>query len=288
MQDRIRRYSVFKWADEFIDALSATGKKQAENQARKVSKSLIKEIYGKFSKAKNKILFLDYDGTLQRFFGNPQDAKPDPELLTLLNELVADQHTELVIISGRDKDTLYDWFGTLNVGLIAEHGVWVKFKNMDWKERNQSKSKWKESIRPVLESYLDRTPGSIIEEKSHSLAWHYRKADIELGALRALELTTDLSNLLLNQDLEIMEGSKVIEVKIAGINKGKAAIEYLQSKEFDFLLAIGDDWTDEYLFKELPESSITIKVGTARSAAKYYLDNYIEVRNLLGGLTNKA
>ncbi len=288
MQDRIRRYSVFKWADEFIDALSATGKKQAENQARKVSKSLIKEIYGKFSKAKNKILFLDYDGTLQRFFGNPQDAKPDPELLTLLNELVADQHTELVIISGRDKDTLYDWFGTLNVGLIAEHGVWVKFKNMDWKERNQSKSKWKESIRPVLESYLDRTPGSMIEEKSHSLAWHYRKADIELGALRALELTTDLSNLLLNQDLEIMEGSKVIEVKIAGINKGKAAIEYLQSKEFDFLLAIGDDWTDEYLFKELPESSITIKVGTARSAAKYYLDNYIEVRNLLGGLTNKA
>ena len=288
MQDRIRRYSVFKWADEFINSLSKTGKKQAENQSRKVSEGLIKDIYNNFSKANDKIVLLDYDGTLQRFFGNPQDAKPDTELLNLLNNLNSDPQTDLVIISGRDKDTLTDWFGNMKVALIAEHGVWVKSRNDDWKERNQSQSKWKESIRPVLESYMDRTPGSLIEEKSHSLAWHYRKADIELGALRALELTTDLSDLLLNQDLEVMEGSKVIEVKVAGINKGKAAIDYMQSKEYDFILAIGDDWTDEYLFKELPESSLTIKVGSARSAAKYYIDNYKEVRNFLTGLKKKV
>lgn len=288
MQDRIRRYTVFKWASEFIDSLTKTREKQAENHARKVSDSLIKSIYNDFYKAKNKILLLDYDGTLQSFYGNPLDAKPDPGLLKLLDNLNADQQTDLVIISGRDKDTLNDWFGHMNVSLIAEHGVWVKSRNEDWKERNQSQSKWKESIKPVLESYMDRTPGSLIEEKSHSLAWHYRKADIELGALRALELTTDLSDLLLNQDLEIMEGNKVIEVKVAGINKGKAAVEYMQSNVFDFILAIGDDWTDEYLFKELPESSFTIKVGSARSAAKYYIDNYKEVRNFLMGLTEKV
>ena len=286
MQNRIRRYNVFKWADDFIKSLSKVKQIRAEKQARKVSESLKKNMYTMFEKASEKILFLDYDGTLQSFFGNPDDAKPDQELISLINDLISD--TELVIISGRDKNTLDEWFGHMKVALIAEHGVWLKAINDDWKERNQSQSTWKENIRPILDSYVDRTPGSLIEEKSHSLVWHYRKADIDLGALRALELTTDLSNLLINQDLEIMEGSKVIEVKVAGINKGKAAMDYIQGKDYDFIMAIGDDWTDEYLFKELPEKSFTIKVGSSTSAAKYYIDNYKEVRNLLTGLIKKV
>lgn len=288
MQDRIRRYNVFKWASEFIKALSNTATKRIENQARKVSESLIKNIYNKFSKAKNRILLLDYDGTLQSFFGNPNEARPDNELINLLDNLNADKDTELVIISGRDKDTLDAWFGDMDVSLIAEHGIWMKPKLENWREYIQSQTRWKENILPILESYMDKTPGSLIEEKSHSLVWHYRKADIELGALRALELTADLSNLILNQDLEILEGSKVIEVKVAGVNKGKAAMEYMQGKNYDFILAIGDDWTDEYLFKEMPDSALTIKVGTSRSAAKYYIENYKEVRNLLTGFIQKV
>jgi trehalose 6-phosphate synthase/phosphatase len=107
-----------------------------------------------------------------------------------------------------------------------------------------------------------------------------------LGALRALELTTDLSNLIINQDLEVIEGSKVVEVKLAGINKGDAAIDYMQDTVYDFILAIGDDWVDESLFRELPADSVTIKVGTNRSEAKYYVDSYREVRNLLSHLIN--
>jgi trehalose 6-phosphate synthase/phosphatase len=99
-----------------------------------------------------------------------------------------------------------------------------------------------------------------------------------------LELKTDLSNLILNQDLEILEGSKVIEIKEAGINKGAAANNYTHQKQYDFILAMGDDWTDEYLFKALPKETFTIKVGTDRSEARYYVDNYNEVRNLLGNL----
>jgi trehalose 6-phosphate synthase/phosphatase len=288
MQERIRRYNVFKWADEFITALSKTESHRAEKQARKVSKTLIKEIYSNYRKAKNKILLLDYDGTLQSFFGNPSDAKPDPELLGLLEDLNSDKTTEIVLISGRDKDTLEHWFRKMDITLIAEHGVWVKPRTAKWKEFAHSQKSWKENIRPVMESYMDRTPGSLIEEKSHSLVWHYRKADIELGVLRALELIADLSNLLWNQELEILEGSKVIEVKVAGINKGKAAFNYMQGKSYDFILAMGDDWTDEYLFREMPEPAITIKVGTSRSSAKYYIENYREVRNLLTGFIQKV
>lgn len=286
MQERIGRYNVYKWASDFMDSLKKTNEKLAINMARKVSDNTFKKIISQFKGAGKKLLFLDYDGTLQRFYDNPLDASPDEELYKLLDSLFKAENTELVIISGRDKNTLNEWFGHKGYSLIAEHGVWKKVKGGSWEERKQSHSNWKASIRPVLESYVDRTPGSLIEEKSHSLVFHYRKSDIELGALRALELTTDLSNLLLNQDLEIFEGSKVIEVKIAGINKGGAAIDYIGSNHYDFILALGDDWTDEYLFKELPKEAITIKVGTDRSEAKYFVNNPSEVRNLLTSLLN--
>ncbi len=281
MQERIERYDVHKWASEFIVALEKTSEKQAKHQARRVSEKLISQISTKYYNAPKRVLFLDYDGTLQRFFDNPIDAVPDEDLLSILDNLSADEKTDLVIISGRDKNTLNEWFGDRGYSLIAEHGAWFKEKDGDWHARNKGQATWKGNIRPVLESYVDRTPGSLIEEKTHSLVWHYRKSDIELGALRALELTTDLSNFIINQELEILEGSKVIEVKAAGINKGSAAIDYIQNIEHDFMLAIGDDWTDEYLFMDLPKDTVTIKVGTDRSEAKYYVDNYKEVRSLL-------
>ena len=281
MQNRIKRYDVFKWATDFVNALDKTKRKQEENQARKVSVSLLKEIRIQFNEAEKRILFLDYDGTLQRFFDTPKEAVPDTELLNLLKSIAADSKTELVIISGRDKTTLNEWFGNQGYTLIAEHGAWLKPKNKNWIEKNQSHPTWKQNLRPILESYVDRTPGSLIEEKSHSLVWHYRKSDPELGLLRTLELKADLYNLIANQELEILEGNKVIEVKTTGINKGHAAMECIGNTKYDFVLAIGDDWTDEYMFKALPKNSLTIKVGTDRSAASYYLNQQSEVRNLL-------
>jgi trehalose 6-phosphate synthase/phosphatase len=286
MQERIRRYDVYKWAADFVSVLEKTSSKQAEYHARKVSQNLKINFKKMFTEASNKVLFLDYDGTLQRFFNNPIDAAPDEELLKILNNLNKLQHTQLVLISGRDKQTMNDWFGHLNFVLIAEHGAWVKSGNENWHARSTSNHSWKEIIKPILELYVDRTPGSLIEEKTNSLVWHYRKADIELGALRALELKVDISNMITNQDLEILEGNKVIEVKVAGINKGNAAREFLQDNSFDYIMAIGDDWTDEFLFKELPDDALTIKVGTDKSVAKYYVNNYKEVREFLKTFEN--
>jgi trehalose 6-phosphate synthase/phosphatase len=281
MQDRLKRYSVFKWAAEFINSLKDIPKRQAISQARKVSQSLTKKIIADYKQANKRLLFLDYDGTLQRFFKDPEAARPDDELMNLLHSIQTSDNTEIVLISGRDKETLNDWFGNEQFTLIAEHGVWLKKVNEKWVERNQSSPHWKENIRPVLESFVDRTPGSFIEEKSHSLAWHYRSSDIELGNLRAKDLVANVSTLIINQELEILEGNKVIEIKVSGINKGSAAMEYLQNRNFDFLMAIGDDWTDEHLFEVMPQNAITIKVGSTHSEAKYYIDTYKNVRQLL-------
>ena len=133
---------------------------------------------------------------------------------------------------------------------------------------NNLDAAWKESIKSALEFYVDRTPGSFIEEKNYSLVWHYRKSDPELGMNRAIELKDELTSLVANLNLEILEGNKVIEIKNRGINKGRAALKVLSDTPAENIVAIGDDWTDEFLFSEIPNHAITIKVGMAKTNSR--------------------
>ncbi|TFG78567.1 MAG: trehalose-phosphatase, partial [Flavobacteriales bacterium] len=140
---------------------------------------------------------------------------------------------------------------------------------------------WMENIRPVLESFVDRTPGSFIEEKNYSLAWHYRKTDPDFGNLRASELNTVLTSLIANDDLSVLNGNKVMEIKSSNVNKGRATARVLGEGDYDFVFAIGDDWTDEFMFQELPDETVTVKVGRQKTQARYFLDSIGEVRGLL-------
>ncbi|MFC2017650.1 trehalose-phosphatase, partial [Chloroflexota bacterium] len=103
----------------------------------------------------------------------------------------------------------------------------------------------------------------------------------KLGDLRARELTNDLLNLTANLNLQVLEGSKVVEVKNAGVNKGRAALQLISRQEWDFILAVGDDLTDEDVFKVLPTTAWSIKVGVSASAAKFNLGSPTEVTALL-------
>ena len=97
-----------------------------------------------------------------------------------------------------------------------------------------------------------------------------------------------LIDLTRNLDLQILEGSKVIEVKNFEINKGRVAFRWLAKRNWDFILAIGDDWTDEDLFKVLPNDAYSIKVGFGSSVAKHSLKSYKEVRSLLTELLERS
>jgi trehalose 6-phosphate synthase/phosphatase len=141
---------------------------------------------------------------------------------------------------------------------------------------------------PVLTTYADRLPRAFVEEKEFSIVWHYRRADPELGATRAKELVDDLVNFTANIDVQVLQGSKVVEVRCGGVNKGTAAMRFLAKDSFDFVLAIGDDWTDEDLFKILPETAYTIRVGMEQSYARFNLHSYMEVVELLKQLARQG
>jgi len=284
MRERLKRYDVIRWAQDFIERLLQIKRKQEEMITKRLSARVGEKLVKDYVNSEKRLLLLDYDGTLIPFFRRPEEAKPDKELLEILKQL--SQDSRLVIISGRDKDTLERWFGHLNVGLVAEHGFWIKDEGK-WQLIEPLSNEWKDEVRPVLQLYVDRTPGSSLEEKDFSLVWHYRNVDPELAKIRVNELKEALLTFATNYNLEVLEGNKVIEIKNSGINKGVAAAHWLSKEDWDFILAIGDDWTDEYLFAALPEKAYTIKIGTAPSKARYHLKSVDDVRRLLKRLNEQ-
>lgn len=285
MQKRLKIYNEERWASDFITGLESVKSLQAANLTRKVNDLVINELVENYKKAEKRIIFLDYDGTLTGFHKDPQMAMPDKELYTIIEKLISVENNTVVIISGRDKETLTKWFDNYpRLAFIAEHGVWSKNPEGAWKMTDQIDRQWMKIIEPVLHYFVDRTPRSFIEYKNYSLVWHYRGTDPDMGQQRAWELKDDLKDYLANLNLEIMDGDKVIEIKNAGINKGRAALIKIGNVKFDFILALGDDWTDEYTFNALPESAFTIKVGTKSTAAKYYVNDVSDVRSLLSQL----
>jgi trehalose 6-phosphate synthase/phosphatase len=281
MQKRLRRYNVGRWAGEFLDRLAYTKKLQQEMKAKTLTYQMQRELVSDFTVTPKALLLLDYDGTLVPFSAKPAEAKPGDKLMSLLRKLASNSRNEVVLMSGRDRETLDKWFGSLNVGLVAEHGVWVKERGGEWDTIEILTSDWKEEVRPILESWVDRTPRSYIEEKEFSLVWHYRKANPRLSEVRARELINNLSNITANLDLQVLEGSKVVEVKTAGINKGRAALRWISRDEWDFILALGDDWTDEDTFKVLPLTAWSIKVGFGTSSARFSITSLSRATSLL-------
>jgi len=284
MQERLRRYNVVSWAEDFIRTMRDTREIQERASAKLLTPPLRDRLVADFANAERRLIFLDYDGTLVPFAKDPQAVRPTQEVLDVLKRLADDPVNRVVLVSGRDTYTLQEWFGGLNMVLVGEHGAWIRPIGEGWRLTQPLTNEWKPNIRPVLELYVDRLPGSFIEEKMFSLAWHYRAADRELGPVRAKELLDHLVSFTANIDVQVLQGNKVIEIKSAGVNKGTSAMHLMSGGAHDFILAIGDDWTDEYLFAVLPETAYSIRVGMVQTQARFNLRDYGHVLQLLGRL----
>jgi trehalose 6-phosphate synthase/phosphatase len=281
MQRRLKRYNVSKWSNEFLNALSEIKNTQKDFSVRKLSANPRKKLISDFSKSHKRLLLLDYDGTLVGFKKKPDLATPDKEILEILKKLSNNPKNNVVVVSGRDKATLEKWLSKLNIELVAEHGAWIKLKGEDWQKTQPFETEWKETIRPIVKIYSDRTAGSFVEEKEFCLVWHFRRSDTELAYLREQELRDALLNLTENLDVGVFEGHKILEIRNVGVNKGRAVEFWLEKQKWDFLLAAGDDYTDEEMFGALPEGAYSIKVGLNISKARFNVDNVNEIRLLL-------
>ncbi len=288
MREVVDKFNIRHWVKIYMNGLKEAKQFRESMQAKWVGSGIKQQIEEKYMHSKRRIIFLDYDGTLVAFNTNINLASPDKDLLGMLKNCCADPANKLVLVSGRNHETLEDWFRHLPLDIIAEHGAWQKKYDEEWYKIPGLTDAWKQDIFPVLERFTDRTPGSFIEVKSYSLVWHYRKVERGLGELRANELSSDLRYFIADKGLQLLLGNKIIEIKNVEVNKGKAALNWLEEQDYDYIMALGDDHTDEDIFRALPEDAITIKISSNVSAAKYYLRNFIEARQLLKSLFLKG
>jgi trehalose 6-phosphate synthase/phosphatase len=244
-----------------------------------------------YTGAKRRLFMLDYDGTLVNTEPTPTAAKPTPELLELLQRLCSNHRNTVAIISGRKHEELEEWLGHLPLHFAGEHGLYYKNQGHLWQPAVTFDQGWKKPVRVVMQKHTDENPGALIEEKTTGLVWHYRQIVGPAAAVAAKRLIADLEELAKTHDLIVVHGNNAVDVRISGADKGTAAIRWLRYGPWDFVLAGGDEATDEDLFKAMPPEAFTIKIGPDvryQSVAKHRLQNPAELLQLLSQLTDLA
>lgn len=284
MQRRLQEYDVVKWVNDFMDQLAQVKQEQLKQKVKIMDEKAMTAIRKHYQNSKNRCLLLDYDGTLVPFTRLPSEASPDNAVKEMLSRLTADPKNHVIIISGRDLSSLDRWLGSFPVTLVAEHGASFKMRNSTWQQMVSVSDMWKEEIRRVMQLFVIRCAGSFIEEKANTIAWHYRNTQSGLGFSRSRELLNTLSQLIQNTTLQVIDGNKVVEVRIAGFDKGATALKIVNEMDPDFVLCMGDDTTDEDMFKALEGEAYTIKINNGASAAQYTILSQTQVLPMLNKL----
>lgn len=275
MRQQIQNHNVFRWSHSFLGAFP-----QPEALSNDLATNLpVPEFLDAYEKAQHRLLLIDFDGTLAPIVDDPAQAQLSDSMRQILDRLV--NNNDMVVISGRNRAFLEQAMGGLPVTLVAEHGAFIKKPDQDWQRLDLTDSDWVEPIRAAMSEYTALYPESFIEQKETAIAWHYRmvKADDVEG--KAIELATQLRNIPTTTKLTVIQGNKVVEVKPELHSKGTIAQKIVEQETYDFIVSIGDDTTDEDMFRQLPNWAYTLKVGPGVSFARYQLARQRDVEMLL-------
>jgi trehalose 6-phosphate synthase/phosphatase len=286
LRQRIASRDVHHWAQSFVEALEEPG--GAKSQVILSPRDDLDALAARLRAAERLLLLLDYDGTLVPFARAPDLAAPDHELLELLVALAGKPGASVHVVSGRRRDTLERWLGDLPIGLHAEHGYWSRMgRGQPWVPRDRASVTWMPVVRQLLDEATAATPGTLVETKTVSLAWHWRMAEPELGAERAEQLWRGLERATSGEPVSLLRGEKVIEVRPQGVDKGDVARRILAAWHDGgppTIVAMGDDATDDDLFRALPPGATTISVGFRPSSARYRVARPRAARALLASV----
>ncbi|ANB11726.1 trehalose-phosphatase TPS2 [Sugiyamaella lignohabitans] len=258
-------------------------------------------LVAKYKAAKTRRLFLfDYDGTLTPIVNEPSAALPSKRLYSILDQLTADPCNSVWVISGRDQKFLDKWLGTnKKISFSAEHGCFLKEAEGtgEWQDLVASiDMSWQKVVAEIFNNYTERTQGSSVEHKRAALTWHYRRADPDFGALQAQHLRNHLEQSVVPYyDVDVMAGKANIEVRPSQFNKGEIVkrimAEYDDSNHPQLVFCVGDDSTDEDMFRALENYSaedgvfsVTVGPPSKMTVASYHLLDPAQVLDSLSAL----
>jgi trehalose 6-phosphate synthase/phosphatase len=285
LRHRVFSYDVERWASSFLERLERAGDENRESLLTPTPRQGLEVTIAAMKTGAPLVLLLDYDGTLVAIRSVPDLARPDAEVLSLLERLAGRPSTLVHVVSGRSRDSLEQWLGHLPIGLHAEHGFWSRASHGAWVGHHPLDDGWRPQALEVLKDFAARTPGSLVEQKRSGLAFHYRMADREFGPRQANELKLHLASVFSNAPVEVLAGDQVVELRPHGAHKGQVVGRLADGAGPGAVFAaFGDDRTDEDLFKSLPVGSVAVHVGPGKSIAQVRLASVRDVRAMLGRL----
>ncbi|KAI9158087.1 putative alpha,alpha-trehalose-phosphate synthase [Paramyrothecium foliicola] len=267
LYEAVAHHTGSHWFTEFLTRLDKVHEEQHKRDQVSVPRLSIQSVSCKYVKAERRLFLLDYEGTLVSWGPVNQIIAVSPQrTVDILNDLLLDERNTVYIMSGRRPEELDRLFRRVsNLGLIAENGCFVKDCGKDeWTEMADTKQirDWKESVKPIMTYYLERTPGAVIEERRCSLIFHYKSAeDYELASRQASDCSSHVNDACEEQRVHAvpMDGCIVVEpidwTKTTAAQKIFGNIqEHLRADEshkspVDFMMVIGDGREDEKVFK---------------------------------------
>jgi len=286
MVEYLRKYDSSAWANSFLNRLAEVKKSNHLNLSQKIDIKKDQNLslplpLKRVLKKKDIILFLNFDGTLSPIVENPGDATIPSHTLEILTRLGKNPRIKgLVIVTGRDSQFIYNLVKSTGVSIASEHGA--KFYDRHtkkWISIGGPAPNWMRSVQSIVEDYVRRVPGSLMEIKEYAVSWHFRNSPVQFGEYQARKLFNDLETTLIHSSANVLWGNKVIEARSVEANKGQFITWYISSYQRaepgDNMqaIAIGDDKTDEEIFEAIAGGGISVRVGKAPTIAPYYLEN---------------
>jgi trehalose-phosphatase len=208
-------------------------------------------------------ILTDLDGTLLPFAPTPQEARPSEELVQLVRDLASLPETTLVVVSGRPRGTLDEYFPPPQKALfVAEHGAW-RSGPAGWERMVSLDEHAVDSLEDELTKLASKHPGAIVERKTWSVALHYRKVPPHEKTGLLVQAATIVDTWVSTHgEFEALGGAEVLEVRPRGARKASAVswVRSLLGPSCRLLIA-GDDITDEEMFGAAAADDATVLVG---------------------------
>ena len=291
--DRLARHDNKAWSSSFLSSLDEITEVNRHSGYTRTRDPDVADLTSRVREARRAFFFLDYDGTLVPVVDKPEQAIPPASILELLRTMASIPNFRVCIVSGRDRKFLDEHLPG-EVTIVAEHGACIRRAGDEECIHLVDETAYadlRENVFGIMTDFERRIPGSHIEEKEFGLVWHYRLSDPIFAHQQALVLADTLGGLLQHTALGILISKKAVEVRHVGVNKGEAVRAILDEDSFDprldFLTTMGDDRTDEDMFRVYPRVNVSISASDVPMAAEYAMDQEAVV-TLLEQLTRSA
>ena len=232
-------------------------------------------------------IFLDIDGTLLEITSKPGLVKVNYNLKKLILKIMESLDGAVAFISGRTILEIDQLFKPLKLPASGKHGAERRDASGRTHIAESYDSLIMADIIKILQKFVCSNPGTILENKTQTVALHYRlKPQIEKEA-------SDLINALIlnHEELELLKGKMVFEIKPKATNKGTAITQFMNEQPFagKTPFFFGDDVSDEDGFQaiNLINGISTCINPQPTSIAQFRLETVPSVIDWLENLSNE-